>query len=179
MIENLVILRPHFHISGAGFIEPVFIVEESSFDELPVARGVADAQGMQFFGERVHADVASLIPMMVHYLGEPADPYAMGIYLVSKLATAHVKVALSGDGGDESFAGYDRYLGQKLVDIYDRFQKLYILSKEQVVELVKPWTILEPGFVPLEDWVGLDRYVTEEMTKAFGGAHIGAILEKK
>jgi asparagine synthase (glutamine-hydrolysing) len=102
---------------------PVFSigVEETSFDELPVARAVADSNNMQFFGERVHADVASLIPMMVHHLGEPADPYAMGIYLVSKLASGHVKVALSGDGGDESFAGYDRYLGQKLVDIYCLF----------------------------------------------------------
>jgi asparagine synthase (glutamine-hydrolysing) len=56
--------------------------------------------------------------MMAHHLGEPADPYAVGVYLVSRLASRHVKVALSGDGGDESFAGYDRYVGQRLVDYY-------------------------------------------------------------
>lgn len=93
-------------------------VDDASFDELPLARKVAAAENMTFHGERVKADIASLLPMMVHHLGEPADPYAVGIYLVSRLAARHVKVVLSGDGGDESFGGYDRYAGQRLVDFY-------------------------------------------------------------
>ena len=93
-------------------------VDEASFDELGAAEQVARAEGMVFHGERVKADVASMLPMMVHHLGEPADPYAVGVYLASRLAARHVKVALSGDGGDESFAGYDRYVGQRLVDYY-------------------------------------------------------------
>jgi asparagine synthase (glutamine-hydrolysing) len=93
-------------------------VEEASFDELSASEQVARAEGMIFHGERVHADIASLLPMMAHHLGEPADPYAVGIYLVSRLASRHVKVAISGDGADESFAGYDRYAGQRLVDYY-------------------------------------------------------------
>jgi len=93
-------------------------VHEASFDELPAAEKVARAEGMVFHGERVQADIAALLPFMAHHLGEPADPYAVGIYLVSRLASQHVKVALSGDGADESFAGYDRYLGEKLVDYY-------------------------------------------------------------
>ncbi len=93
-------------------------VDEASFDELPYAEQVARAEGMVFHGERVHADIASLLPFMAHHLGEPADPYAVGIYLVSRLASRHVKVVLSGDGADESFAGYDRYAGQRLVDYY-------------------------------------------------------------
>jgi asparagine synthase (glutamine-hydrolysing) len=93
-------------------------VEEVGFDEMPAAGLVARAEGMIFHGERVKADIASLLPMMAHHLGEPADPYAVGVYLVSRLAARHVKVALSGDGGDESFAGYDRYAGQRLVDYY-------------------------------------------------------------
>ncbi|MFO8003026.1 asparagine synthase (glutamine-hydrolyzing) [Thioalkalivibrio sp.] len=93
-------------------------VDEASFDELDAAEQVAHAEGMVFHGERVKANVASMLPMMVHHLGEPADPYAVGVYLVSRLAARHVKVALSGDGGDESFAGYDRYVGQRLVDYY-------------------------------------------------------------
>jgi asparagine synthase (glutamine-hydrolysing) len=93
-------------------------VDEASFDELDAAEQVAVAEGMHFHGERVHADIATMLPLMAHHLGEPADPYAVGVYLVSRLAARHVKVALSGDGADESFAGYDRYVGQRLVDYY-------------------------------------------------------------
>jgi asparagine synthase (glutamine-hydrolysing) len=93
-------------------------VVEVGFDELPIAQQVATAEKMDFHGVRVESDLTSLLPLMISHLGEPADPYAVGMYLASRLAAGHVKVALSGDGGDESFGGYDRYLGQRLVDYY-------------------------------------------------------------
>jgi asparagine synthase (glutamine-hydrolysing) len=93
-------------------------VEEASFDELDAARRVAAAENMEFHGVRVHADIARLLPEMIHHLGEPADPYAVGTFLASRLAAGSVKVVLSGDGGDELFGGYDRYVGQRLVDVY-------------------------------------------------------------
>jgi asparagine synthase (glutamine-hydrolysing) len=99
---------------------PVFSigVDEADFDETPMAKIVADASGMTLHAKRVRPQIAELLPTMVHHLGEPADPYGVGIYLASRLASDHVKVVLSGDGGDESFGGYDRYIGQSLVDLY-------------------------------------------------------------
>src|SRR3546814_17546435 len=55
---------------------------------------------------------------MFHHLGGPADPFGVGHYLVANVASKAVKVVLTGDGGDENFAGYDRFAGQRLVDYY-------------------------------------------------------------
>ena len=93
-------------------------VSESDYDELPMAQVAAEAAGMNFHSKRVTPSIADLLPTMVHHLGEPADAYGVGVYLVSRLAAERVKVVLCGDGGDESFGGYDRYLGQSLVDLY-------------------------------------------------------------
>jgi asparagine synthase (glutamine-hydrolysing) len=99
---------------------PVFSVgvEEQSFNELPAARLVAQKYGMEQHERIAHADIISLLPRMLYHMDEPADPYGVGVYLVSELARETVKVALSGDGADESFAGYDRYAGQRVVDFY-------------------------------------------------------------
>jgi asparagine synthase (glutamine-hydrolysing) len=99
---------------------PVFSigVSESDYDELPMAKVAAESAGMTFHSRRVTPKIAELLPKMVQHLGEPADAYGVGVYLVSKLAAEHVKVVLCGDGGDESFGGYDRYLGQSLVNFY-------------------------------------------------------------
>jgi len=48
-----------------------------------------------------------------------------------------------------------------------------------VEKLLGPWTLCEPGFQPLEDWVEMDQKVTEEMGESFGGTVIGAFLEKR
>ena len=93
-------------------------VEEQGFDELPFAKLVAERYGMKAHCEVVRADLISLVPLLVHHMDEPADPFAAGVFLASRLAAKHVKVVLSGDGGDENFAGYDRYRGQRLIEIY-------------------------------------------------------------
>jgi asparagine synthase (glutamine-hydrolysing) len=93
-------------------------VEEHSFNELPAAKIVAQKYHMEQHEKVAHADIISLLPRMLYHMDEPADPYGVGLYLVSKLASESVKVVLSGDGADESFAGYDRYAGQRVVDFY-------------------------------------------------------------
>jgi asparagine synthase (glutamine-hydrolysing) len=91
---------------------------EKEFNELPQARMVSKKYGMEAHEKIVEPDLMNAIPAMIHHMDEPADPFGLGVYLVAEVAAQHVKVVLGGDGGDENFAGYDRYSGQRLVDYY-------------------------------------------------------------
>lgn len=83
---------------------------ESQFNELPYARQVAQQYGTHHVEEIVTADAASLLDQLCWHYDEPfADSSAIPTMLVSRLASQHVKVVLSGDGGDEAFGGYSRY----------------------------------------------------------------------
>jgi asparagine synthase (glutamine-hydrolysing) len=83
---------------------------EAAFSELPYAREVAQSFGTRHVEEVVTPDAASLLDQLSLYYDEPfADSSAIPTYLVSRLAARNVKVALSGDGGDEAFGGYARY----------------------------------------------------------------------
>jgi asparagine synthase (glutamine-hydrolysing) len=93
-------------------------VKEQSFNELPYASMVVDKYGLSGHSKVVKADLIHLIPSMVYHMDEPSDPFGVGVYLVAQLAREKVKVVLGGDGGDENFAGYDRFAGNRLVDYY-------------------------------------------------------------
>ncbi len=85
--------------------------EESGFDELAYARDVARQFGTDHYDLVLRPDVIRIVEELTWYLDEPfGDTSAIPTYMVSKLASEHVKVVLSGDGGDEVFGGYDRYL---------------------------------------------------------------------
>ena len=72
----------------------------------------------------VRPKAIDLLPELVQYFDEPfADSSAIPVYCVSKLARKHVKVALSGEGGDEVFAGYETYSAYKIAEIYKRLPK--------------------------------------------------------
>lgn len=84
---------------------------EAEFNEMDDARRVARHLGTEHHDLVVEPDAVALLHELVWHLDEPfADASALPTYLVSKLAREHVKMALSGDGGDEAFAGYGRYL---------------------------------------------------------------------
>ena len=93
-------------------------VEESDFDELPFARMVAEQYGTQHVEERVSANLIQSLPDMIWHLDEPSDPIAACMFQAAQLASRHVKVVLGGDGGDELFAGFDRYIGSRYIDVY-------------------------------------------------------------
>jgi asparagine synthase (glutamine-hydrolysing) len=84
--------------------------EEDGFSEVEDARRVASHVGARHEVLTMRYDAVDLLPRLVWHLDEPfADASAIPTYLVSKLAAAHVKMVLTGDGGDEAFAGYARY----------------------------------------------------------------------
>ena len=93
-------------------------VAESDFDETPYARIVAEQYGTQHTEERVQADLIHSLPKMIWHMDEPSDPIAACMFQAARLASRHVKVVLGGDGGDELFAGFDRYVGNRYIDIY-------------------------------------------------------------
>lgn len=91
--------------------------EEAEFNELEHARRVATRWGTDHQEFIVKPDAAAILPKLVRHYGEPyADSSAVPTFYVSQLTRQHVTVALNGDGGDESFAGYERYLGNRLAE---------------------------------------------------------------
>jgi asparagine synthase (glutamine-hydrolysing) len=91
--------------------------EERSFDELAGARLVAERYGTQHQELVLRPDAALLLPALADAFDEPfADSSALPTYLVSQLAANDVKVALSGEGGDELFGGYYTYAADLLAE---------------------------------------------------------------
>jgi asparagine synthase (glutamine-hydrolysing) len=89
--------------------------DDPSYDELPYARLVAARYRTLHTEAVLSYDIVTTVERLLDFLDEPlADFSIFPTYLVSKMAREHVKVILSGDGGDEVFAGYEHYLAWKL-----------------------------------------------------------------
>lgn len=93
-------------------------VKEQDFNELPFARIVSNHFHTEHTEEVVSASLIDLMPKIVWHLDEPSDSIAACMFQSARLAAQHVKVVMGGDGGDELFAGFDRYMGVGKINVY-------------------------------------------------------------
>ncbi len=113
--------------------------EEQDFSELHHARRVAEHIGADHHEFIVRPDALEVLPLLVDHYGEPyADSSAIPTYYVARETRKYVTVALNGDGGDESFAGYERYAAMSLAEKYHR---LPAILRESLIEQII-------GFIP-------------------------------
>jgi asparagine synthase (glutamine-hydrolysing) len=95
--------------------------EEQGFNELPYARMVAQKYRTEHHELVMRPDAVSLVEKLVQHFGEPfGDSSAIPTYLVSEFAGQHVKVVLTGDGGDELFGGYESFFAIETNRRWDR-----------------------------------------------------------
>ncbi len=115
--------------------------DEPQFDELEHARRVATHFGTDHHEFVVRPDGLSILDRLIEHFDEPfADSSAIPTWYVSEIARRHVTVVLSGDGGDELFGGYDRYLPHPRVA---QFDNLPLPGKRQLASIV--WPLLPHG----------------------------------
>ncbi|MEW6679587.1 MAG: asparagine synthase (glutamine-hydrolyzing), partial [bacterium] len=99
--------------------------EEEDFSELPFARIVSKRFQTEHNEFMVKPQTIDILPKLAWFYNEPyADSSALPTYYLSQMARKYVTVALLGDGGDELFAGYDRYRALKLSLLYDKIPKI-------------------------------------------------------
>ncbi len=113
--------------------------EEQGFNELPFARNVAQRYGTEHHELVVRPNALEVLPTLVRHYGEPfADSSAVPSYYVAKMARQQVKVVLNGDGGDESFAGYERYYASTLAERFHHLPSLVSRAASGLAELLIP-----------------------------------------
>lgn len=122
--SSLIVALMRRHSSAAVKTFSIGFEGDDSFDETPYAMQVAGALGADHQSFRVQPDAMNLLSDLVWHHDQPfADSSAIPTYLVSKLTRKQVTVALTGDGGDELFAGYERFYAASL------FQRMSVLPK--------------------------------------------------
>ncbi|MDQ3621041.1 MAG: asparagine synthase (glutamine-hydrolyzing) [Verrucomicrobiota bacterium] len=98
-----------------------------AYNELSDARRLAQHLGTEHHELHVeHADLVQTLRKLVYHYDEPfGDPAAFPLYLLSRFASEHVKVVLTGDGGDELFGGYRRYAADQTASMFQRLPRFF------------------------------------------------------
>lgn len=130
--------------------------EDPRFNEADHARAIAAHLGTRHIEETVTADQArDVVSLLGRMYDEPlADPSQIPTYLVSRMARQYVKVALSGDGGDEGFAGYRRHFGTPA--LWRRMRPIPMRSLVSAGIEAAPASTLDVGLGFLKDFA--ERY---------------------
>ena len=161
--------------------------DEPAYDERPWARLAAERYGTDHHELVVRPDSLDRIAHIVSYFDEPfADASAIPTYFVSQLAREHVKVVLSGDGGDEMFAGYDRYLVDHRRRGLDLVRRLGVAPAVAAVSRALPEGT--PGKAYLHDATlpraarylsGITRFHDGVLAQLLSGAAARALAERE
>ncbi len=107
--------------------------DDEGFNELPYAQRIAEHLKCDHHTERLSCKASEVIEEIIEEIGEPyGDPSVIPSWYLSRMTKQHVTVSLTGDGGDELFAGYDRYIALQLHQKYriasSPFSLLYSLG---------------------------------------------------
>jgi asparagine synthase (glutamine-hydrolysing) len=154
-MDSSVVVALMSQLSGSKV--KTFSIGFEEYSELPHARAVAEHYGTEHHEMVVRPSALEVLPKLVRHYGEPfADPSAVPSYYVSKLARRHVTVALNGDGGDESFAGYDQYEKSLLAD---RYLQVPAVLRKGVIE---PLSAVIPDSWPQQNLLRRAKHMLRE-----------------
>lgn len=166
---------------------------EDSYDELKFARLTAKHFNTDHHEFIVTPDICNVVDELVWHFDEPfADSSAIPTYMVSKLAREHVTVALSGDGGDELFAGYTRYATDQKRSGFANLPRFLRQGVMQPVSRRLPHGAWGRNYLHNVALDGLDRYIdsvslftslnksslyTSDFIAQLDGKHGGAVAQ--
>jgi asparagine synthase (glutamine-hydrolysing) len=110
---------------------------EERYSELKYAKKVAEHFKTDHHEFMVTPKATEILSEIVYFLDQPlADPAVLPTYYLSKLTREYVTVALNGDGGDENFAGYQRYYADKIADLYGKIPLVFRKISSFITDLL-------------------------------------------
>jgi asparagine synthase (glutamine-hydrolysing) len=133
--------------------------EEPGFNELTFASALARKYGTEHHQMIVRPDSVDLVSKLVRHFDEPfGDSSAIPTYLVSEFAARYVKVALTGDGGDELFAGYETFRDIQRLRILDHVPSALRILTGRIADLL-PYSAYGKNYLRMiSQPTALDRY---------------------